>query len=286
MFNYLLYHIGEFLAVSLPLKTGYAITKTICLLKYLFSKQDRTAVRGNLKAILPQEKASVIEKYTRGVFLNFGKYLLEFFRFNKIDRKFLEENVTIDGLKNMDDALSDKNGAIIVAGHIGNYELGAAALGLLGYKVNAVALVHKYKKINDFFNNRRLAKGVRIFPIGKEAIWNCLEAFKRNEIVCLLSDRDFTNGGIEIEFLGRTTIIPKGPAAFSLKRKTPIVPAFAIRLGDNKFHFFMTTPIRYTPCADMDKDIYELTKLYLKQIEKVILEYPDQWYMFRKFWLR
>ena len=284
MFNYILYRIGEFLVLYLPIKISSALAKFLSTLQYLLSKQDRISVRNNLKAILPAIDESHLKKYTKNVFINFGLYLAAFFGFKQLDRGYIKKNVIIEGIEYVDQALSQGKGLIIVSAHIGNWELGGVILGMLGYPVNAITLTHKHKAVNAFFNRQRELKGFHVIPF-ENAVRGSLEALSRNEIVCILGDRDFTQGGQLLDFLGKPTVIPKGPAVFSLRNKTPLIAAFTIREKNNKFRFSFNPPIEFNPCGEYEKDVRLLTQTYLKQIEDCILKYPDQWSMFRRYWL-
>lgn len=284
MLNYLLYRIGEALALSLPGAALYGLAKSVSTLQYLFSRQDRQAVRGNLKAIFPDIDSRLLEKYTKGVFINFGLYLANFLRFKKIDLDYINKHLVIEGLEEIDRALALKKGLIILSGHIGNWELGGIALGLLGYPMNAITLTHKDPRVNRFFNRQREEKGVKVIQLGK-AVRGCLEAFGRNEIVCILGDRDFTQGGIVVNFFGRPTMIPKGPAVFFLKNKVPVVLALSAQEDSDKFRLSFSPPIQFQPSGNYEEDLVCFTQGYLKHIEDTIRRFPWQWAMFRRFWL-
>ena len=284
MLNYLLYRIGEALALSLPSRVLYGLAKTVSTLQYLFSKQDRVAVRENLKAVFPDIDRRLLEKYTKGVFINFGLYLANFLRFKKIDLNYINKHLVIEGLEEVDKALARKKGLIILSGHIGNWELGGIALGLLGYQINAITLTHKDPKVNQFFNRQREEKGLKVIPLGR-AVRGCLEAFSRNEIVCILGDRDFTQGGIVVNFFGRPAMIPKGPAVFFLKNNVPIVMALSAQEDSDKFRLSFSPPIQFRPSGNYEEDLVSFTQNYLKQIEDSIRGFPWQWAMFRRFWL-
>ncbi len=285
MFNYEIFRLGEFLALHFPISFSYFLAKVISRLQSLLAKQDVYAVKGNLKSIFPEIEDSRLDEWTRSAFLNFGKYLVEFFRFKKIGADFIEKNIVIEGLKNIDNALSGGKGVILVSAHLGNWELGAAVLGILGYPVHAVALPHKDEKVNNFFNRQREIKGVRIIPLGR-AGRACLEVINKNEILCLVGDRDFSGSGIITDFFGKPSLIPRGPAAFALKNQTPIVVCYVARQVNGKFRFFLNPPIHFKATGNYEQDILSLTGIYLEQLESGIIKYPDQWCMFRKFWAR
>lgn len=284
MSNYILYRIGELVALGLPSKVIYILAKIISGLQYIFSETDRVSVRGNLAAIFPGIKPRLLKKYTKGVFLHFGLYLANFFKFQRLDLVYVKKHIVVEGLQHIESGLALGKGLIIVSAHIGNWELGGITLGLLGYPVSAVALPHTHERVNRFFNRQRESKGLRVIPI-TSAVRGCLEAFSRNEIVALAGDRDFTQGGIKVSFFGRPTMIPKGPAVFSLRNKVPLLCGFTVQEDIGRFRLFFNPLIQFFPSGEYEKDIRSLTELYLKQIEACIRSYPDQWAMFRRFWI-
>ncbi|MFA5099865.1 MAG: lysophospholipid acyltransferase family protein, partial [Candidatus Omnitrophota bacterium] len=100
-------------------------------------------------------------------------------------------------------------------------------------------------------------------------------------IVALVGDRDFSNdAGIITEFFGKKTYLPKGPAGFALKTGALILPGFMIRNPDDTFTLRLEKPIVCSPSDTIET----ITDKYKSIIEKYIVEYPHQWYMFRKFW--
>ncbi len=134
-----------------------------------------------------------------------------------------------------------------------------------------------------FFNYQRQSKGDKTMHLGRAAR-QCLAALHANEIIALAADRDFTEKGIILDFFGRPTIFPKGPAEFSLKTGAPIIPCFMLRNPDDSFTLRMEKPIEFTPSGNKQNNIIELTKKCIDVIEGYIRKYPDQWYMFRQFW--
>ena len=282
MLNYILYRIGEYIALHAPLGFSYRLAEFLSELQYIFSTRDRRSVLDNLRVILPYEKNP--QRVAREAFRNFGRYLVEFFRVPKINRKYIEDNIEIIGRENMDAALKKGKGVIGLAAHIGNWELGGIALAILGYPVSAIALPHKDRRVNNFFNSQRRNKGIEVMQLGNAAR-RCLEALKQKKIVAILGDRDFSQGGYLLDFLSRQKIIPKGPAAFALKTGAPIIFGVMLRRKNNKFRLILEKPIDFSATGDKEKDTLELTKKYAAIIEGYIRKYPEQWLMFRRFWL-
>lgn len=268
--------------MSLPLRVGYKVAIMASDLRHLFAHEDRKAVSDNLRLIFPEKTEKEIGKIRKSMFRNFAKYLIDFFRFEKINKEYIEKNISVKNLHYFNNELAKGKGVIIVSAHLGNWELGAVLVSLLGYPLWAVALSHKDKKVNRFFNSQRESKGVKVIPLGI-AVKSCVEVLRKGELIALVGDRLFGERGIVLDFFGRPTLFPKGPAAFALKTGASLVPAFLLRNKDDSFTLHIEKPIEFTVSQDREKDLIDITIVYKELFERFIRSYPDQWYMFRRF---
>jgi len=282
--NYYIYRLGKFLASSLPLSAAYLVAAFLGRVYYFLAFRDRRSVKLNLQYILPQASARQRRRISRKLFANFAKYLVDFFRLEKIDRKFIDENIQIENLHWLDQALARGKGVVILTAHLGNWELGGVILSQLGYPIWAVALPHKNKKVNDFFDTQRARQGIKVVPMGK-AVRGCISQLRKKQLVALVGDRDFTEKGLVLDFFGKPTHFTEGPAALSLMTQASIVPAFLLRLPDNRFILKIEKPIDFMPTGNKAKDLADLVRLYRDIFEDYIRRYPEQWYLFRRFWI-
>ncbi len=283
MFNFILYKIGQFLALSLPLKLTYRLAVFIAAIKCFISPRDRRAVANNLRIITKENNQKILNKYAYQVYGNFAKYLVDFFRFSKIDDEYIKKYIKLDNLDYVDTILKKGKGMIILTAHLGNWELGGVVMPKLGYSVNAIALNHKETSVNNFFLKQRSIGGAKFIPLGA-SVRKAFECLSRNEILAILADRDFSKSGLLVNFFGKKSIIPKGPAILSLKLGSPIVPCFMIREKDDTFRFLFGPAVMFSSSGNMDEDVTALTQTCIKTLEKYIVQYPNQWYMFKKFW--
>jgi len=202
-----------------------------------------------------------------------------------VDDSFIKNKVNIEGMQHLDNVLAEGKGAIVITAHIGNWELGAVLLSMLGYPIMAVALPHKERPVNDLFNHQREVKGVMVVPT-KGAFRRCAEQLAKNKIVALAADRTFNASGITIDFLGRKAMMPKGAAALSWKTGAPIVPTFLIRKENGMFDLTCHQPL-YPPGRDAsmteEEILPKILSRYMSIIEEQIRKYPAQWLLFREF---
>lgn len=281
---YALYLTGSMLSRVLPLRISYAIACLIADAYCVVARKDRLAVASNLRAILGDSDGRPrLRVMVREVFRNFAKYLVDFFRFSKVDWAYIERNVTVVGLDNLDAGLRRGKGAIIVSAHIGNWELGGLVTSFLRPPMSAVALTHQDRRINDFFRRQRSMGNLRQIEIGI-SMRGCFSVLGRNGLLALLGDRDFSGHGLQVRFFGREALMPKGPAVFSLRVGSAIVPTFMIREKDDKFRLIFEQPITPPNGSDEDEAVRSLIERYSSVIERYVRRYPTQWFVFQDAW--
>ncbi len=282
---YLLYKISFFIMRITDTKCSYAIVSFFASLKYYFSKNDRETVEQNLRVAMPEASKKEISVLAKKVFINFGKYLVDFFAFTCDDADIIKKKIVFEGLEKLDRALELGKGCIILTGHFGNWELGGYLMAKLGYKLNIVALDHSDQRINEIFIQRRKKAGINIASIGNAKRF-CLAALKRNEIVGIAGDRPYGENGIDINFFGKTARIPRGAALFSIRTGAPLIIVFTHKTDDknvdNRMVFEGPIPVkRDLPVHAATK---EATQYFINRFELYIRKYPAQWYMFHHVW--
>jgi len=67
------------------------------------------------------------------------------------------------------------------------------------------------------------------------AVKGCLRALRANQMLALVGDRNFTDGGKVMDFFGKPSLFPEGPAVFSLHTGAVVIPGFMLRNEDDSF---------------------------------------------------
>jgi Kdo2-lipid IVA lauroyltransferase/acyltransferase len=276
---YYLFVLGRALAQSMPRDLCYLIARMLGSCQYYFFKKDRLAVLYNLAALITDTAKR--KRCARETFINFAYYLVDFFRYEKIDKEFFSRYVRVSGQEFLDECVNKGRGIIGVSAHLGNYEFGATIVANLGYSIYAVALVHKDKRLNDFFDRQRNLTGVNVIPTGVFAK-QCVRVLEENKFVVFLGDRDFGNSGVTFPLCGRLANLPRGPAFFALKTGASVLPVFCIRENKKFYHLIFEKPIHVDQGLQAER---ELMARYSKILETYIAKYPEQWYLFEKYWV-
>jgi len=276
---YYLYLLGSLLTSIFPRNFCYLFARFVSVIHYYVSRKDRETVIYNLYPVITEK--SRIKRYTQEVFINFAYYLVDFFRYSKLNKDFIKKYIEFDGLDNLNKALAQGKGAIILAAHLGNYELAGAVLSLLGYPLSVVALSHEDKRTNRFFDRQRQRVGMKVIPTGT-TIRSCFSALKSGNMLALLGDRDFAGTGVKLDMFSKQAFFPRGIAFFALKTGAPIIPIFLVRKNRKFYHLVCEKPIIYDKEQQDEVSIIKQCNLVL---EEYIKKYPQQWYMFQRRWL-
>lgn len=278
---YYFFLLGKFLALILPRRLLYPFAFFIARLKLFLSPRDRENLIENLLPIVKDKL--IAKKYAYRITENFAYYLVDFFGFTRINAYFIKKYVKIEGEKYLYDLVSRDRRVILLAAHLGNYELGAAIISKLGYRLSVVALSHRDEKINNFFNVQRNLSGVEVIPTGSQ-IKNCFRALDEKRLLALLGDRNFSGKGKKVKMFGRACFLPRGAAFFARKTKSHIVPVFLIRENKRFYRLIFGTAV-----SPYDNEKIKTEDAIIKEcaviLERCISQYPDQWYMFEKYWV-
>ena len=277
---YYLFLIGKSITSICSRRVAYAIAKFFAVVQFYLSKADRESVLGNLEPVISDPKKRWQE--AKNVFINFGYYLIDFARHERLDEKFVKEHVRTVGFEHLDKAMQKGKGVVLLTAHIGNYEIGGAVLSILGYPLHAVALPHKDQRLNKFFDHHREVTGVKVIAAGTPAIRRCYSALKKGEAVAFLGDRDFSGVTTEVPIFDKIANLPVGAAYFVARTKAIALPIFLVREGKMNYEFHCEPPIEYDP-DDPDAQA-KIIREYSKVLEKYLRRYPGQWYLFQRYW--
>lgn len=275
---------GVGLVGLLPKKAALWLGSAIGSVWHLVDGRRREMAARNMKRVLGQDADST--KASLAVMKSYGRYLAEalWARGHRIPDMLA--NTTTDGLDMVIDAHERGRGMIYALPHMGNWEAAAPVAVNEDIEVVAVAEDLDNKRITEWFTDLRAGFGIEIvLATGRVEVMRKLEtAIAENKAVALLSDRDLKGRGIEVELFGEKTTLPPGPATLAVKTGAPLFPVATYFRGDG--HHIVIRPPLSIPSADSRSDqIRLMTEDLAKELEKLILEAPEQWHMVQPNWL-
>lgn len=254
-------------------------------LLYQILKKRRQIALKNLQIVFGDDLAEKRrQEICKACFVNLGKTVIEFMRFPKLNTENIWREVTVHGKEHLNTALEKGNGAIVFLPHFGNWELLSLVYGaLIPNRAKAIAFPLKNTRLNDLIWRHRQLLSLELIP-RKTAIRATLRALKNNDAVGFFADQNAGEQGVFIDFFGKPASTAKGPVSLALKTGAPILFSLDIRQADDRHHVYISPPIHLELSNNFERDVEVYTTHLMKQLEKYIKQYPDQWLWLHNRW--
>jgi len=234
--------------------------------------------RSNYRVFAPGDRG-VGASVARRAFRNYARTILDFL----VLEKLLEEVKRTPGalsLAPLTEVLKAGRGAIVVTPHLGNWDLGAAAIATCGRPVHAVADPFGPPAVDELVRATRERLGVGVIPVGPVSARAALRALRRNEVLLLACDIDKGGAGVAVQFLGRQLVLPAGPASLALKTGAKLIPGYMRRRPDGRYESRLLDPLPDPRPAEPSAQVAELTQAIASSFEEMIRSEPSQWFAF------
>jgi Kdo2-lipid IVA lauroyltransferase/acyltransferase len=248
---------------------------------YLLSRERNRAI-AHLTAVFGEKSGPWIRCTARRCFAHLGKSALEVMLMTP---RRLAKLVDIEGEENLRAALSHGNGVIFVTGHIGNWEVMAAAVAARQYSVSVIAAPIVPEQVNDTIINLRAGLKVRTIVRGRPgAARELIRVFKENRLLGILIDQDTDVEGAFVDFMGTPAWTPTAAASMAIKFNAPVIFGYTRRGKHNRHTVKMEGPIGLVRTDNAEQDIITNTALLTKKIEACIRDNPEQWVWMHRRW--
>lgn len=266
-----------------PLRVAYWGALLASDLWWLLYRGHRQAAIANLTQVLGESTAARIA--ARRSFHNYGRYIVDFVRADMIRDASVPTKIQFDRWAELDAAVAEGHGVLIVLMHVGNWEIGGRVLSQRGYRVNVIARSFEHHRFNQAVVDARQESGMRVIP-AERATLGIVRAMRRGEVLGILIDDPLEDGGVSVPFFGRQVMVPAGPARIALRTGARVLPSALVRDGTTSdvTRALVDFSVRAEVTGDQERDVQTLTRRILESHERFIRAYPDQWFMFRRMW--
>ena len=280
------YKLGSLLSKGIPGFLSGTVGSLIGLPTSISMRDKRKMVERHMRRVRPQASSTEIRRLTQQVFDSYARYYLESFRLPALSSEQVAASMTVEGYhENLLPALERGNGVILALPHLGGWEWAGRWAADLGNKMTVVVEPIEPPELFEWFAELRRKFGMTVIPLGPEAGPAVLRALRNNEVLCLLSDRDITGGGVEVEFFGEKTTLPAGPATLALRTGAALLPTAAYFTDRGVGHHgVIGAPMNCERQGKLRADVQRITQDLAYELEKLIQRAPDQWHLLQPNW--
>ncbi len=247
-----------------------------CFAPQIFLRAARRA-RQQLESVMPQLDAV---KITRHMFVHFAESLWELSRLHRSVPELDDAARRV-----LDAVLAEGKGAVVISGHIGNWELLGQAIAASGYPIATIAKPLYDPRVTQWLQEWRTAHGLQlVWRDENNAGKTILSVLRRNRLMAFLIDQNTKTAGDFVPFFGLPAFTPTIPAAIALRTGAPIIFCWHHRRA--KRHKMSFERIHYAPTGNPKRDVSALTAMFNDHLESAIRSAPEQWVWLHSRWGR
>ena len=241
-------------------------------------------VSEHLRHAFPERDDRWRLKVARRCYMHFAAEAVAVFRMAGMSAGAVRKCTTVVGIELLEAAAREGRGVIVVSGHLGNWEIGGAAVVARGRPMDIVVARQRNELFDRYLTHSRQRLGFGLIPRGA-ARHGVLKSLREGRAVGIMGDQDARAAGVFADFFGRPASTARGPAVLAMRSGAEVVTLFSIRLPGWKPRY--RVHIERLPAARGDRGsegITALTQAFTTRIEERVREFPCQYLWLHRRW--
>lgn len=225
-----------------------------------------------------------VSELVRAAYRSYARYWVESFRLPDKKPGQLDATLSYEGLGHLEEAWLAGKGVILCLPHLGGWDYGGAWLATHGYPMHVVVEPVEPPELFRWFADLRNSLGLNVVPLGATSAMTILKVLRAGGIVALLSDRDITHDGVEVDFFGERTTLPAGPITLALRTGAVVLPTTIYYTRTGGHHGVIRPPLDLGRTKSLSDDVQRHTQTLATELEYLIRAAPEQWHLFQPNW--
>jgi KDO2-lipid IV(A) lauroyltransferase len=174
-------------------------------------------------------------------------------------------------------------GVVLMAGHLGNWELSGAFVAAKGVPVFPIMRGMSNPLSERFIRRTRERLGMQVMH-DQESVRKVPRALRDGHAVGFLSDQATVGlASTFVPFFGRPAKTPRGAAVFALRLGAPIVMIHALRGRDGRYTL-RAQELALPDTGDRERDVDTLIASFSAALEALVRQYPGQYFWQHRRW--
>lgn len=270
----------------LPLGFHYGVANGILYpLAYYILRYRRGVVYKNLRNSFPDKSESEIKTIAKGFYHHLADIIAEIIYGYSVSDKEMNQRVQYQHIDLIEDAIRTHGGAIVMLGHLGNWEWTADIGNRLTPPLREVSIYRrlKNKSMNELMLDIRAQRGAEMVEM-KQILRAMIKNHQQGRLIGygMIADQkpSPTSSHFWTTFLNQDTAFLDGSEVLARKFNYPV------------FYFYITSPqrgyynidIRTISENPVNETEWTITQKYANLLETNILEQPSLWLWSHNRW--
>ena len=250
---------------------------------YTLDGAHRRIAHRNLAAAFPGRSERQRRVIARAAFAHFGRLLFELLAFSTLSPQAMLQRVEFEGEDRARLAYAQRRGVLFVTGHFGFWELHAMVHALKIEPIGLLARALDNPRLNDLLERIRQRTGNTVI-YRRGTIRRVMRALQSGQGVAVLIDQHImSRDAIYVDFFERPAATTSTVAALALRTGAPVVPVFALPLGNGRIRVIYEHPVE-PPRGESGDIVREFTQRCTDVLEMYVRRHPDLWLWMHRRW--
>jgi KDO2-lipid IV(A) lauroyltransferase len=239
-----------------------------------------------IAAAFPEFSSRKVKRVARESYRHLGRVAAETALLSRLDtRGVLEHFAGTEGLELVQKQVAEGHGAIVLTGHLGNWELAGAMVASHGMPIDVVVRLMGNPLFDEFLTRTRARLGMTVVR-DRDAVRQTARSLRAGRVIAFLADQSGLHiASSFINFFGRPAKTPRGPAVLALRLDAPLFFGACIREPDGRYRIYVREIVTERT-GDTDRDVDAILNEYSRMLEHHVREVPEQYFWQHRRWKR
>jgi len=283
--QYLAARTAEMLVTSFDMDANLRAAARIGGLAYRLGRRRRERTAGNIRTAFPDWSEAQVQRVCRASFEHLVQLAFEVCHTPRlIHLDTWPRHVRLGNIAPALRLMVERRPAILLTGHVGNWEVLGYCLATLGFPVQALARPIDNPLINDWLLGIRQKRGLSIIT-KFDASERMIAVLREGGTLAFIADQNAGDKGVFVPFFGRLASSYKSIGLLAMNQRVPIICGCAHRIGTGFcYDLGVTDLIQPEDWENQPDPLFYITARYNRAMERMIRARPQQYLWMHRRW--
>ena len=277
------YFIGWKLVRSLPEKFAYSTFEQIGVITLRRNGARMKRLRSNLQRVCPDNDSAAMDQLMSAAVSSYMRYWCDTFRSPDWSKERILATVTVTREDLLTTPMRDGRGVIVAVPHAGNWDHAGFYFCAMGFPLVAVVEKLKPEALFHRFLEYRQNMGMEILSTESRSMATLMQRAREGALIALVSDRDLSRSGVDVDFFGYPARMPVGAALLAIRTGVPLITA-QVSYTESGIHIEFNSVAIPTDGSDTER-VSQVVQKCADLFAAGIAKSPQDWHMLQRIWI-
>ena len=277
------YFTGWKLVRSLPEKLAYSLFDQIAVITLRRNGARMKRLRSNLQRVCPDKEPAAMDQLMSAAVSSYMRYWCDTFRSPDWSKERIFATVSVTREELLTEPMRDGRGVVVALPHAGNWDHAGAYFCAMGFPLVAVVEKLKPEALFNKFLEYRQNMGMEILSTESRSMATLMQRAREGALIALVSDRDLSRSGVDVNFFGYRARMPAGAALLAIRTGIPLITA-QVSYTASGIHIEFNSVAIPTDGSDTER-VSQVVQKCADFFEAGIAKAPQDWHMLQRIWI-